>query len=64
MIGNNFWIEGNDFKPLIDKILNSNQSYFIIGPGGSGKTTLLKQLQAELTNQDEKYICRCPTKLN
>ena len=32
----------NDFKPLVNKIVNSNQSYFIRGPGGSGKTTLLK----------------------
>jgi type II secretory ATPase GspE/PulE/Tfp pilus assembly ATPase PilB-like protein len=39
--------------------MNSNQSYFITGPGGSGKTTLLKQLQAELTKQDKNYITLC-----
>ncbi len=33
------------FNPLVDKIMNTQQSYFITGPGGSGKTTLLKQLQ-------------------
>jgi type IV secretory pathway ATPase VirB11/archaellum biosynthesis ATPase len=44
-------VEDNDFKPLVNKIMNSNQSYFITGPGGSGKTTLLKQLQAELTKK-------------
>ena len=43
--------------------MNSNQSYFITSPGGSGKTTLLKQLQAELTNQDKKYISLCPANL-
>jgi hypothetical protein len=34
------YIEDNDFfKPLAKQIMNSNQSYFITGPGGSGKTT-------------------------
>jgi predicted AAA+ superfamily ATPase len=56
-------VEDNDFKPLVDKIMNFNQSYFITGPGGSGKTSLLKQLQAELTKQDKKHICLCPTNL-
>ena len=56
-------VEDNDFKPLVDKIMNSNQSYFITGPGGSGKTTLLKQLQSELTKQDKQYTCLCPTNL-
>ena len=39
-------VEDNDFKPLVDKIMKSNQSYFITGPGGSGKTSLLKQIQS------------------
>jgi len=56
-------VEDNDFKPLVDKIMMSNQSYFITGPGGSGKTTLLKQLQDELTKKDKKYITLCPTNL-
>ncbi len=45
-------VEDNDFKPLVDKIKKSEQSYFITGPGGSGKTTLLKQLQDVLTKQN------------
>ena len=56
-------VEDNDFKPLVDKIMKSEQSYFITGPGGSGKTTLLKQLQDELTKQNKKYITLCPTNL-
>ena len=47
-------VDDNDFKPLVDKIINSNESYFITGPGGSGKTTLLKQLQCVLKEQDKK----------
>ena len=27
-------VEDNDFKPLVDKVINSNQSCFITGPGG------------------------------
>jgi ABC-type lipoprotein export system ATPase subunit len=45
-------VEDNDFKPLVDKIMKSEQSFFITGPGGSGKTSLLKLIQAELTKQD------------
>ena len=41
-------VENNDFKRLVDKVMNSNQSFVITGSGGSRKTTLLKQLQAEL----------------
>ena len=46
-------VEDNDFKPLVDKIMKSEQSYFITGPGGSGKTTLLKQLQEVMTKQNK-----------
>jgi energy-coupling factor transporter ATP-binding protein EcfA2 len=56
-------VKDNDFKPLVDRIMKSNQSYFITGPGGSGKTTLLKQLQDVLTKQDKKHITLCPTNL-
>ncbi len=58
-----FDVEDNDFKPLVDKIMKSEQSSFISGPGGSGKTTLLKQLQGALTKQDKKYITLCRTNL-
>ena len=53
----------NKFNELSDKIINSNQSYFITGPGGSGKTTLLKQIQSILTKQDKKHITLCQTNL-
>ena len=56
-------VEDNDFKPLVDKIMKSDQSYFITGPGGSGKTSLLKQLQDVLSKQDKKYITLCPINL-
>jgi len=56
-------VEDNNFRPLIRKIIKSNKSYFITGPGGSGKTCLLKQLQRKLTKQDKKYISLCPTNI-
>jgi ABC-type lipoprotein export system ATPase subunit len=51
-----FDVEDNDFKALVDKIMKSEQSYFITGPGGSGKTCLLKQLQVVLTKQDKNIL--------
>jgi predicted AAA+ superfamily ATPase len=56
-------VEDNNFTPLIDKIIKSNESYFVTGPGGSGKTTLLKQLQQELTKQEKQYTSLCPTNI-
>ena len=56
-------VKDNNFEPFIKRIMKSNQSYFITGPGGSGKTSLLKQLQEELTKQDKKHITLCPTNL-
>jgi hypothetical protein len=38
-------VKDNDFEPFIARIMKSNQSYFITGPGGIGKTSLLKQSQ-------------------
>ncbi len=51
-----FDVEDNYFKSLVDRIMKSNQSYFITGPGGSGKTSLLKQLQEVLTIQDKSIL--------
>ena len=56
-------VKDNNFEPFIKRIMKSNQSYLITGPGGSGKTSLLKQLQEELTKQDKKHITLCPTNL-
>jgi predicted AAA+ superfamily ATPase len=33
-------VKDNNIEPLVDEIINSNQSYFITGPRDSGKTTL------------------------
>ncbi len=42
LINNNYYQYLNTFNESSDKIIKSNQSYFITGPGGSGKTPLLK----------------------
>jgi 5-methylcytosine-specific restriction endonuclease McrA len=38
-------VQDNDFTPLVDKIIKSDQSWFINGPGGAGKTYLVKLIQ-------------------
>ena len=37
-------IDDNNFKPLVNKIIDFNESYFITGPGGAGKSTLINML--------------------
>ena len=38
-------VEDNEFKPLIDKIIDSNQSWLINGPPGAEKTTLINMIK-------------------
>jgi ABC-type molybdenum transport system ATPase subunit/photorepair protein PhrA len=48
-------VEDNEFKPLIDKILDSNQSWLINGPPGAGKTTLINMIKEKLTEDNKVY---------
>ena len=48
-------VNDNDFKPLVDTIINSDQSFHILGRAGTGKSTLIKTIQAKLT-EENKYI--------
>lgn len=54
-------VEDNDFKPLVDVVVNSNKSFNILGRAGCGKSTLIKQIQKQLTKNNKKYISLCPT---
>ena len=50
-------VKDNEFKPLVDNILNSNQSCFIDGPAGEGKSTLknmIKQKIRDMNNEEEQ----------
>jgi putative ribosome biogenesis GTPase RsgA len=38
-------VNDDNFEPLVNKIIDSNQSYFITGPGGAGKSTLINMLK-------------------
>ena len=53
--------ESNDFKPLVDSIMNNNSSYHIDGRAGCGKSHLVKLLQAEMDKRKINYISLAPT---
>jgi deoxyadenosine/deoxycytidine kinase len=41
-------VDDNNFEPLVNKIIDSNESYFITGPGGAGKSTLINMLKQRI----------------
>ena len=51
----------NDFKPLVNQILDSNKSININGRAGTGKSTLIKESYKELDNRKLKYVSLAPT---
>jgi 5-methylcytosine-specific restriction enzyme A len=56
-------VPDNNFEPLINKILDSNESWLINGPPGAGKTTLINKIKEYLTNNNKVYKCLAPTNL-
>ena len=56
-------VEDNEFKPLVDKIIDSNQSWLINGPPGAGKTTLINTIKEILREDNKVYKCLAPTNL-
>ena len=54
-------IKDNDFSPLVNTILEKNESFNILGPAGCGKSYLIKLIQEELTKQNKKYYTLAPT---
>jgi MoxR-like ATPase len=56
-------VEDNNFKPLVDKVIKSNKSYFITGPAGTGKSQLIRDIKTELDIQKKTYQCLAPTNL-
>jgi 5-methylcytosine-specific restriction endonuclease McrA len=56
-------VEDNEFKPLINKIIDSNQSWLINGPPGAGKTFLINEIKKTLTEDNKIYKCLAPTNL-
>jgi len=56
-------VEGNDFELLMNKIIDSDQSWLITGPPGCGKTTLINKIKDHLNNNGKAYKCLAPTNL-
>ena len=56
-------VEDNDFKPLVDKLINLNKSCFITGSAGTGKSELIRQTKLRLDEEGKTYKCLAPTNL-
>ena len=56
-------VEDNNFKPLVDTVINSNKSFFITGPAGTGKSQLIRDIKDELDKNGKLYKCLAPTNL-
>jgi hypothetical protein len=41
------------FEPLVKKIIESNESYFITGAGGCGKSTLINMLKQKIREGED-----------
>ena len=54
-------VNDNDFKPLVNTVIDSDQSFIIIGKAGCGKSTLIKKIQERLKEDNKVYITLCPT---
>jgi Cdc6-like AAA superfamily ATPase len=55
-------LDSNDFKPLINQILDLKGA-FITGIAGSGKSTLVRGIMKELKLRKKKYTCLATTNL-
>ena len=49
-------VEDNNFELWINKIIDSNESYFITGAGGCGKSTLINMLKQKLENSTKQMM--------
>ncbi len=48
-------VSDNNFKPLVEHIINNNISVNIDGRAGTGKSTFIKQIQEEFDKRQVQY---------
>jgi chromosomal replication initiation ATPase DnaA len=56
-------VEDNDFKPLVDTVINRNESFFITGSAGTGKSQLIRAIKEELDKNGKVFKVMAPTNL-
>lgn len=54
-------VKDNDFSPLVDEVVESKESYSIIGRAGCGKSTLIKEIQKKLKDMGKNWVTLTPT---
>ena len=57
-------VEDNNFEPLINTIINSDESFNIDGAGGCGKSHLINDLKKKLDELKKTYTVLTPTNLS
>jgi transcriptional regulator with PAS, ATPase and Fis domain len=51
----------NNFQPMVEQILDGNQSINIEGRAGTGKSTFIKTLHKGMDKRNKQYISLAPT---
>lgn len=56
-------VSDNNFQPLVNQMIDLNQSFLVTGSAGVGKSHFTRMIQDELTKRDLKFISLAPTNL-
>ena len=54
-------VKDNNFKPLVEQMLNLEESFIVQGCPGVGKSHFTRLLQDELTSRNKQFVSLAPT---